>query len=263
MQGEKYVIYIETEEILFRHTRGMYERVEKEFHTQYELFYLYAGNVEFVSEYGRKKVEPGTLVVVPKECIHQFVVQDEGNDYTRGVFKFGDIEEFSDLQERNLGKVLFRRDEEIGEMFRRLRELTFSKMNSREKKVLLRAYFAVILVGIKAGEDEVLLDHDDMNAITRDAINYIGRNLEKDITLEKIADELHVSAAHLSRIFKRDMHISVHKYIMDKRLILAGSKLRNGMPAIQAAAESGFRDYSNFYVQYKRKFGMIPSRTDR
>ena len=55
------------------------------------------------------------------------------------------------------------------------------------------------------------------------------------------------------------MNIPLHRYIVKKRLILAHNKMVEGEPAGLAAAESGFNDYSGFYLQYKNMFGHVHS----
>jgi AraC-like DNA-binding protein len=55
------------------------------------------------------------------------------------------------------------------------------------------------------------------------------------------------------------MNISVYQYMLRKRLILAQQKIRDGESATAAAMLCGFNDYSSFYKQYKKLFGVSPS----
>lgn len=68
-----------------------------------------------------------------------------------------------------------------------------------------------------------------------------------------------ISPSSLSHIFKEEMNIPLHKFIMKKRLINAYHKIQSGEKATVAAAESGFNDYSGFYKQYKKMFNVTPS----
>ena len=58
--------------------------------------------------------------------------------------------------------------------------------------------------------------------------------------------------SYLSHVFKNDLHISIHKYVLEKRLILANKKIRQSVNPTVAASECGFADYSAFYRQYKK-----------
>ena len=91
-------------------------------------------------------------------------------------------------------------------------------------------------------------------------IAYVNENLTKNLTVKDIATHSHLSPSQLSRIFKNLSGTSVHEYILTKRLILFHEKLKNGMGAIEACAECGFRDYSSFYRLYKKRFGYAPTK---
>ena len=79
-------------------------------------------------------------------------------------------------------------------------------------------------------------------------------------TAEKIAEALNSSVSSLAHTFKKDMNISVHQYILKKRLIKARQKIMGGEPVIKAALDCGFNDYSGFYKQYKKMFNEPPSK---
>ena len=66
--------------------------------------------------------------------------------------------------------------------------------------------------------------------------------------------------ATLMHTFKKNMNISIHKYIIKKWLILAHAKISNGEQSVIVANECGFNDYSGFYKQYVKMFDTTPSR---
>ena len=55
------------------------------------------------------------------------------------------------------------------------------------------------------------------------------------------------------------MNISIHQYILKKKLVMAHHKILDGIPATQAAIDCGFNDYSGFYKQFKKMFNKAPS----
>ena len=55
--------------------------------------------------------------------------------------------------------------------------------------------------------------------------------------------------------------MSIHKYVLEKRLILANKKIRQSVNPTVAASECGFADYSGFYRQYKKMFGVSPAKS--
>ena len=74
-----------------------------------------------------------------------------------------------------------------------------------------------------------------------------------------MAHRLSVSVSTLTQTFKKDMNISIYQYILRKKLILAQQKIQDGESVTSAAIQCGFNDYSSFYKQYKKMFGVMPS----
>jgi AraC-like DNA-binding protein len=58
---------------------------------------------------------------------------------------------------------------------------------------------------------------------------------------------------------QKEMYISIHKFIVKKRLIQAHHRICAGEAVTVVAMECGFQDYSGFYKQYKKAFGFPPS----
>jgi len=258
---DKFAIRLHGDQILFRYARGIHELGEREIHTQHELFFLLEGETEFISEMGHKRLTPGTLVLVPKDTFHQFIVLGDESRYTRCVCKFGAIEDLNELICQKLQRVRFIHNGEIPDLFAKLQNLCVSRKSQLETSVLLKAYLAQILVHVNDSSAEPVSCDLFLSPITEKAIQHVRDHIGECLPLESIANFLHVSTSHLSHQFKADMQISLHKYILNKRLILANQMILHSILPIQAAEECGFRDYSNFFVQYKKHFGYPPSRS--
>ena len=99
-----------------------------------------------------------------------------------------------------------------------------------------------------------------LSETTEAAIKYIEENLTAQLNVEAIADACCVSPSTLSHIFKNEMQISVYRFCLQKKLLLAHDIITQGTPATTAAIECGFNDYSGFYKQFKKMFGFSPSK---
>ncbi|MBR3966111.1 MAG: helix-turn-helix transcriptional regulator [Clostridia bacterium] len=99
---------------------------------------------------------------------------------------------------------------------------------------------------------------DATNEIVGSVISYINAHLTEDWTLDTLEQEFFFSKSYINRAFKQSTGSSVWDYVVLKRLLVARNLLREGKNATVAAAECGFRDYSSFYRQYKRRFGISP-----
>ena len=68
------------------------------------------------------------------------------------------------------------------------------------------------------------------------------------------------SASHLKTLFKRSMGISVHAYVVQRRVTRARQLLLKGdLPSSQVALESGFADQSHMARCFRRLLGLTPS----
>ena len=255
---EIYAKFIKTKDISFKYAKGMRDIFGKEIHTYHEIFFFIGGEAEFISEVGKEKLVPNTTVIIPKETFHQFVVRGSETEYHRCVFNFDVVAELEELIAKKFDKIMLIQDEAMTELFGKMIDLTENPLGQPETAILMKALFAQILVNID-DEPNHALEHSALNTITKEALAFINRYPDQNLTVAYLADSLHISSSHLAHVFKRDLHISIHKYILEKRLILANKKIKNSVNPTQAAAECGFHDYSGFYRQYKKMFGLSPA----
>ena len=92
------------------------------------------------------------------------------------------------------------------------------------------------------------------------ALSYINENLAGDLSVEALCEQVFLSRYHFMRLFKAQTGMTVHAYVRQRRLILAARLIREGTPAVRAAAESGFSDYSAFHRAFREVFGTSPGR---
>ncbi len=89
-------------------------------------------------------------------------------------------------------------------------------------------------------------------------IEYIHDNLVTIKDLEELEREFFFSKSYINRIFKDSTGSSVWDFIVLKRLLLSRTLLQEGKQANIVASECGFCDYSSFYRQFKKRFGISP-----
>lgn len=96
-----------------------------------------------------------------------------------------------------------------------------------------------------------------------EVLSYINENLSRDLTVDELAEKVYLSRYHFMRSFKAQTGSTVHAYVRQKRLMHAARLIREGVPAVKAAAESGFGDYSSFHRAFKETFGLSPGSIKR
>ncbi|MEC0091942.1 helix-turn-helix domain-containing protein [Paenibacillus macquariensis] len=98
------------------------------------------------------------------------------------------------------------------------------------------------------------------SVIVKNAVNYIDLNLEKPLTLQDIAADIHVNPSHLSRKFKQEVQMTMMDYINQKRVEESKLHLQRGKISItDIAFMVGFNDLNYFTRVFKKYMSMTPS----
>ena len=88
---------------------------------------------------------------------------------------------------------------------------------------------------------------------------YVSENLHRSITLDDLADSVHLSSSSLYKKMKEYADISPMEYVMKVRLHRAVELLKDDSVSVQDVAMTvGFNTHSFFSECFKREFGMTP-----
>ncbi|NSW89678.1 MAG: AraC family transcriptional regulator [Firmicutes bacterium] len=91
------------------------------------------------------------------------------------------------------------------------------------------------------------------------AIDYIRKNLNSDLSLQNVARKVFLSASYFSRLFKSKTGTDFADYVSNTRLEMARELLlKTNMSVETIAAETGFSSAGYFIKVFKRRYGMTP-----
>lgn len=160
-----------------------------------------------------------TIAFITRYCIEGGMEMEEA--YNR-----------SDIYIRRLDK--FQAEEEIEALHKELVEDYAKRMRSIRKKTM---YSRAIIV----------------------CLEYIYANLHKKITLELLAEEAKLSPSYLSKLFHKEVGISVSAYVMQKRIEAAEKMLRyTEFSSAEIANCLCFCSESHFISMFKRYVKVTP-----
>lgn len=92
-----------------------------------------------------------------------------------------------------------------------------------------------------------------------EALNYIYNHMKERITIEDIALHLNLSESYLSRLFKKEIGMSVSDYIREQKIERAKNLLRNSdFSLIEISNHLAFASQSHFIQVFKTMTGMTP-----
>ncbi len=89
---------------------------------------------------------------------------------------------------------------------------------------------------------------------------YILTHLQEPLTLEEIAKEVGYSTAHINRLFKAEYGLTLHAFLIDKRIDKAKELIRVNKTATltEIAYQAGFYDQSHFIKNFKKAYSLSP-----
>lgn len=92
------------------------------------------------------------------------------------------------------------------------------------------------------------------------ARDYIRSNYGDDeLSMQKVANHLHISSSYLSMIFKKDAGVTFLKYLVSIRLEAAKELLCNSdLKTAEIAEKIGYPDINYFSYFFKKNYGMSP-----
>ena len=118
--------------------------------------------------------------------------------------------------------------------------------------------FANRVLGILSG-DEIL--PPNTGALVKRAILYLNQNVKSQIVRWKLADAVNVSEDYLTRIFHRELGLSLWEYLNRYRICISRKLLLETTDSVYEIAErSGFQDQAYFCRVFKKIYGISPGK---
>ena len=132
-------------------------------------------------------------------------------------------------------------------------------------KGLILEMLGLLLRSLEDGSDNTLPQALSQTAVRQQhlvnhAVYYLENHHSEEITLEQLAQQLFVSPAHLSKIFKEATGVSPIHYLIHVRLKHAKELLKQEEWTIKEVAQAvGYQDAYHFSKLFKKYYGTAPS----
>lgn len=90
-------------------------------------------------------------------------------------------------------------------------------------------------------------------------LKFISENLQKEITVETLANIASVSPSHFHRVFSATFGTSPRQFLIDRRVDRAAMQIRNSHKNLATiASECGFSSASHFGLEFRKRLGVTP-----
>lgn len=91
------------------------------------------------------------------------------------------------------------------------------------------------------------------------AVEFMKKNISKQMSVDEIARYLNISTSTLKRIFGKYMGVPVHKYFNNLKIARATELLQNGASVTETSEKLGFSSQAHLSRVYKNITGKNPS----
>ena len=258
---------------VFRYKDAYLKEVALHHHDFYEVYFFLSGNVQYNIESRSYLLTPGDVLLISPMELHQPMFGPEHREYERIVLWIDKqfLEGFTLAGEGftacfdtdNPNHVNLLRPEGVNRQFLTfLLEQLISESSSKEpyQEISAMSYLAQVLVLLNR---LALQQRKEEPAAARDSavysvLGYINEHYNENLSLDDLANRFFVSKYHLAREFQRLVGTSVHRYIVQKRLVMAKQMLSAGRPSSEVYQSCGFGDYSNFYRAFRAEYQISP-----
>ena len=250
--------------------------VEVHHHDFYEVYCFLSGEVEFWVEGRLYHMRPGDLLLINPMELHRPILGPESRLYERIVLWI-DPEYLESLStdEVRLSRcfnnqlpthtnLLHPTSVQRSDMLTQLGDLV-RESYSREygsgicaDGIFRRFMVELNRLAMQASSTHPHEEREDSSPLVSQVLTYIGEHYREELSLEMLAQRFYVSKYHLSHEFSRTVGVSVYRYILLKRLLIAKQQLLAGMAPGEVCVSCGFGDYTNFYRAFKAEYGISP-----
>ncbi|WP_298733471.1 AraC family transcriptional regulator [uncultured Subdoligranulum sp.] len=258
---------------IYRYRSTYMNEVELHHHDFYEVYLLLRGRVEYIVENQIYRMRPGDWMVTSPLELHQARIATDADAYERFVLWISrsyldrlstprtSLTRCFDTSVENHTNLL-RLPGTTGAQMRSIIERLSALQSNKEygSDLLAQGALVELMIGLNRAAEE---RGDNRPAGSSDQVvdavlHYINEHYSETLTLDQLAEKFFISKYHLLRKFDAQVGTTVHRYILQKRLLNAKQLLAGGVPPNEVCQYCGFGDYANFYRAFKAEYNQTP-----
>ncbi len=207
-----------------------FKAVDPHRHTYYEFYILLEGNV-YIEIEGRKiPLQKGSIALLPPGVMHRSILTDPGTPYRRFVL--------AAAQHRYLFPCTTDGFYLVQSKVLRLLEEVNGIRYGRNACIHLSVSDLVLTMNRVVYEQEHATEKDQNEDLFQNILSYLDTHLEENLSLEALADQFFVSKYYIAHLFKDTLGISVHQYLIRKRLERCRTRIAAGDDITRISARS-------------------------
>lgn len=234
-------------------------------HTHPEIYIFVSGSASFIYEGSTYTLSPYDIMLVPPNTLHRPIPQTYST-YTRYIlhpyldfYSELDCKSFSDFFvniDTSSAKIPAEKVKETDIINILHKILKYSNdLQNINKPIITYLFYEICYILSTIPRQK---SYTAKNTVVQDIIGYINENYKYIENISEISEALNYSVSHICMLFKKNEGITIHDYIISKRLSNVDSLYRKGETLTSACMNSGFSSYNNFAYTYKKKYKKSP-----
>lgn len=248
-------------------------QVKDHMHDYYEFYFFLEGDVSIDIAATITSLQPGDLVLIPPGIPHHAIIHSSDTPYRRFVLWISNklvstlLEESKDygflLQLARCNKRYIFPFDILdfnmiqSKIFQLIEELQSNRFGKKLKTILcIKDLLFFLNRRVYEIENPELTQSEQ--TLYQGILAYIEDHISEELTLDLLSEQFYISKYHIAHVFKRNLGISVHQYILKKRLQLSQAAILSHPSISEAFLLCGFKDYSAFFRAFKKEFGISP-----
>lgn len=247
--------------------------VKSHVHDYYEFYFFLEGNIIMKIEETNYHLEPGDMLLISPHTAHYAVSPNPDLPYRRFVFwvstdYINTLEtisySYSYLPEKAHDEkyFLFHYDSLSfnflqGKIFQLIEECHSDRFG-KDAKVTLCVNDLILHLNRTIYEQIHLKSPLETKNLYDNLIRYIEDHLDETLSLDQLAKTFFVSKYYIAHLFKEQMGIPIHQYIIKKRLSRCKDSILANTSISKVYLQYGFKDYSSFFRAFRKEYGLSP-----
>ena len=249
------------------------------YHDFYELIYIMEGEFSSLIEDRAVRMRKGDFLLIDKNVMHKYHPTEKSMASSRRIILWISEPMLRELAEGEAfltecftgsGPKLYHFPIYYEEILRGfLLKLAMSELlegadaqDTGIRRVMDRGYlglfFGYLNVLCRRAEyvssTEEITDHP----LVEQVAEYVDTHRQEEITVDDVADAVHMSKYYFLRKFKEITGMTVHNFIINKKIIAACQSMAEGKSVTESWQQNGFSDYTSFLRNFRKIYGISP-----
>lgn len=231
----------------------------------YQLSVCLDGNGIYIDEnHIKHKIEKGDMFFFSSNTPHKYSAVSEPWKLPYIVFtghEAHNIIEYLGFNKSMVIKGMSVHDfDKIVSTFTKIQDTFFSNVDSKTERVSAMLYSMLVFISEIYNKNPIRILTDVMKQITP-AIDYINRNISRDISVGDLAKVLGISSGRVSVLFKQAFNMTPVQVIRKFKMECARRNLttRPNMKMKDLIDIIGFTSVSYFVTVFKKEYGISPT----